>query len=197
MIIDSSAPPVKRKASECKTEEQVLSALLHLKEIKDTIQLNEQHNYQCRVESLMKKLDKFRPVKDMKIGNLFERDRIFYYHNCIILGVEFLKQEPDTKKLSELFLCLKEALKLTGTEWNEETMYSDLTCFGNAFTMGEKKVYFLNKILQSGLHEKRTIISIINYFIKLVNIMKISEELSISLPNKKTLHNLSFVELKY
>lgn len=130
---------------------------------------------------------------------LLARDRVFYYYQTLICSVEFLKKEPGGKELTELYLCLLEALKLTGEEWNPDRMYTDLCGFYQAIKPGEKSIYFIHKIIKSGLHEHSEIVSIINLFIKLINIFDLRKKLLVDLPQKKNLHDISYVipEFKY
>lgn len=181
----------------CKTEEQVKSALLYYKTIEKTISKCNSHNYEQRISALLNKLETFKPIEDINSDNKIEKDRLFYYHHAIVLSVEFLKPNPDAEKLSELYVCLTEALKISGVEWEPDKMFSACVSFGNAFSASEKKVFFINKIIESGLHKSKSIVSIINIYIKIIYMMNLSTNLSISLPNKKTLHDVSFVEFKY
>lgn len=197
MISEPKAPPI-IKISECKTEEQLAAALLYLQEITPTIPKKQLYNHQERIDAAIKRLDKMRGIIiETESIELRDKDRLFYYHKAIVLSVEFLKLQPNIDLLTQLFTCLKEALRVSGSEWNESTMYSDLIDFDKAYTKSEKKIYFIHKILQSGLHEKRSIVSIINMYLKLINILGLHEKINISLPSKKSLHNISFVDLKY
>lgn len=197
MILDSNAPPL-CKASECKTEEQLIAALLYLREITPKIPPKKLHNHEQKINSFLNKLNKLRVLTlECEDTELLQQDRLFYYHRSIVLAVEFLKAQPDTELLAQLFICLTEALKVAGSKWDEDAMYSDLMDFGNAFTKSEKIIFFIHKILQSGLHEKRSIVSIINMYIKLTNLLNLHDKINLPLPSKKSLHSLSFVELKY
>lgn len=187
-------------AKNCKTEDSIVEALTYYYSLKGDIHILASHqlnNYYSIVDSMERRLSIIRGVVVEKLyDEVMQKDRLFYYYKSILLSTEFLNNIPNGEKLDQLFICLKESLKLSGSEWNA-LMYTDSVTFDNQFTPGEKKVYFIHKILISGLHETKTIISIINCFIKLINILQLRDIISVDLPQKKDLHNVSFIIPNY
>lgn len=120
-----------------------------------------------------------------------DAQRVAYYHRCIILSIEFFKEYPDGELLTELFGSLKAALELHGEPWNEK-MYTDNVVFHLAFKPGEKKVSFLNSLLQSGLHTHKSTLHLINLFVKLVNTLHLVDVIDVPLPTRSSLHDIAF-----
>lgn len=193
----SSFSRFKYRARDCNTTKSIQEALAHFETIQNNIPPHQLNNFNSAYLEMKTKLGRVDGSTKVLIHeNLTkefdQRDRIIFYHKSVELSVEFLKETQEGEKLDRLFYCLKGALRLTGKPWDTELMYTDNVCFNNAFTVGEKKIYFIQKILESGLHERRSIIGIINYFIKLINTLQLRDLLSVDLPNKKILHDKSF-----
>lgn len=182
------------KAKNCHNESQLVTAIDYYQSVQMDMDDDELITYDQIMDSLETKLALYRsqPLADNTAG-LLNKDRLFYYHKSIILSVELLKKKPNGALLDQLFCCLQESLKIAGSEWNVPTMYTDNVTFGESYTTEEKVIYTINKLMASGLHKDKTIIYVTNLFIKLVNIRDIRDLLSLHLPNRRDLHNVSFV----
>lgn len=112
-----------------------------------------------------------------------ERLRLKLYHKAIIASVELFKEHPDRVVVTEVFTLLKEALLLTGTVW-EEKLYTENVTFKNAFTPAAKFIYFLDCLLRSGLHTKKSILHLINLYIKLLYVLHIDDLIDVPLPQR-------------
>lgn len=184
----------------CKTKEEIITALNYYETDRFSIMLPHQRtNFKNITKALYKKLSEYNQEESEHLLLEFEnKDRLFYYYKSVELSVEFLKQSPNGELLTQLFLCLKEALKISGKEWTKED-YTDTVVWHSAFTTNEKKIQFIYKLLMSGLRKPETIVNVINYYIKLVNTLQIRDLLSVDLPSRKDVHNLSFAisDFKY
>lgn len=190
----------KYKAADCETELEISIAETYYQSIQDFVTQHEMRDYQSVVASFKRK----RATIENKINLAiltedFQRTRIDCFHRAVVLSVEFLQEFPDGNLLTELYDVLLDALEISGSNWDENAMYSDNVIFPNAFTPGEKKISFINRLLQSGLHAPKTIISLINSYIKLVNSLQYGELINVELPNRCTLHSedFTFQEFKY
>ena len=196
----SNSKTFKYKAADCETELEISIAETYYQSIQDTILPGEKKNYQLVLESFARK----RATIENKINLAIltehsQKTRLDCFHRAVVLSVEFLQEYPDGYLLTELYDVLLDSLEIAGSDWDETTMYTDNVIFPNAFTAGEKKISFINRLLQSGLHAPKTIIQLINSYIKLVNSCEYVELINVELPNRCTLQteDFTFQEFKY
>lgn len=183
-------------AKECLTVEQCVEALTHYASVEQDIPSGQYNNFVDCTTAIRKRLIALGKTSTIDIPiHLVNQDRLLYYHRAIITSVEFLQDKPYGPYLDELYVCIQEGLRLSGKEWDEKSMYTDVSSFHLAFTKKEKIVQFINKVVQSGFRETKELISIMNMYIKLINILQLKEELSVVLPTKKTLHDISLVNI--
>jgi hypothetical protein len=180
----------KYKASDCEFKEDLLTIQSYYQSIEDDVPENQQNEYYNILAAIKKRIKQFDLAESLE--TLSQKDRVFLYHKAIRLSTELLTFAPNPKNLTQLYNCIKNALLILGVEWNDDIHFSDLVRFDNAITNKEKIVYFIHKILISGFHTRESILSIMNLYIKLLNVLHLSEELDVSLPSRKTLHNVSF-----
>lgn len=187
----------KYKASDCESEDDVIQALAYYHSIESSVPTSQLNNYYEIIESFKKEFIKYDVAKEME--EVTEHDRIYLYHKAIRLSTEFLLNSPSPEQLGELYFTIKEGLSLTGVTWDDDIHFTDLVDFGHAYTKKDKVVHFIHKVLISGFHDRGTLISTMNLYIKLINVLQLSKKIAIPLPCKKSLHNVSFAlpEFKY
>lgn len=189
----------KYKAKNCTNVDDVQTALKYYESIKETIPNTKMNNFIEVIAALNRKLEKFGiyEIEAEEIEKSLSKDRLYFYHKSIRLSTELLLLTPNSKRLEELYECIKQALLLVDITWDENIHYTDLVRFDNAFTRKEKIVYFIHKILISGFHTNKSLLSIMNLYIKLLRILDLSKDLRVTLPSKKILHDISFELQEY
>ena len=182
----------KYSAKVCTTEDMCYKALAYYDSIKHEVLERNLNNYREVVQAINVRLRAF--YKEPTIETM-DGTREFFYKQALILSVEFLRTKPDPVKLTRLYNVLRGAMKLSGVSWNAELMYSDIALFHLAPTKNEKIIQFIHSVLISGLRTNREISKLINMYIKLINVLQLSKQINVDLPNKKILHNISFAPI--
>lgn len=190
--------PLKYKAKNCNTIEEIDDALQYYKTIDPDTFFKYKHNILQTVDALKTKRSRILFTGGRKVDlwefPAYSEDRLTCYHKAIellplLLNKEKAQDHPE--ELAQLMGCLMGALKAAGTTW-EPVDFTDMIKFYNCATYKEKVVYLLHSVVTSGFRHPKEIKNQINLYIKLLRQLQLKNTVCFNLPDY---HRISYVKL--
>jgi hypothetical protein len=196
------------KVRECNTHEEVNTALEYYRselKINETLTHADRHNISEILFRLKQKQEIIEEL--MNAVNLSELPPIEITRQDAV--VELVKHLPEFFQykqpaiqqqwgfVTKLFKIYLGVLNNSGIRWNQK-FYSDIPKFINSGKKDEMIIFLIHEVITTGLHVPKQIIKQINLLIKLVNHLKVDDQVPIKLPTSKDLElKMILADFKY